>query len=99
MKVTIDFQNGVHFIGTSGTGHQVSMDGPAEHGGQNLGARPMETLLIGMGGCASFDVVHILRKRRIEVANCIAEISAERADTEPRVFTKIHLHFKVAGSG
>ena len=99
MKVQIDFQNGVHFVGTSASGHQIPMDGPEDHGGQNLGARPMETLLIGMGGCASFDVVHILRKRRIEVSSCVAEIDAERADSEPRVFTKIHLHFKVGGQG
>ncbi|MFT6724502.1 MAG: putative redox protein, partial [Arenicella sp.] len=68
-----------------------------EFGGDNLGARPMETMLIGMGGCASFDVVHILRKRRLTVETCVAEIEAERAETDPKVFTKIHLHFKVSG--
>jgi len=73
------------------------MDGPPDFGGENLGARPMETMLIGMGGCASFDVVHILRKRRLTVNNCIAELEAERAESEPKVFTKIHLHFKVSG--
>ncbi|MEO0367286.1 MAG: OsmC family protein [Pseudomonadota bacterium] len=99
MKVTIELEQNVHFRGTSGTGHDILMDGPAEHGGVNLGARPMETLLIGMGGCASFDVVYILRKRRLEVTNCVAEIEAERADTDPKVFTKIHLHFKVSGVG
>ena len=75
------------------------MDGPPDFGGENLGARPMETLLIGMGGCASFDVVHILRKRRLTVHACVAELEAERAETEPKVFTKIHLHFKVRGEG
>lgn len=97
MKVSVELQQNVHFKGTSGTGHDVLMDGPEEFGGENLGARPMETLLIGMGGCASFDVVHILRKRRLTVNSCIAEIEAERADDEPKVFTKIHLHFKVSG--
>ena len=97
MKVNIALQSGVSFIGTTAAGHQVLMDGPEEFGGQNLGARPMETLLIGMGGCASFDVVHILRKRRLNVVDCVAQIHAERADTEPKVFTKIHLHFIVTG--
>ena len=75
------------------------MDGPAEFGGQDIGARPMEMMLVGMGGCASFDVVHILRKRRLEVDSCTAELEAERAESEPKVFTKIHIHFKVSGSG
>ena len=99
MKAIIEYQQNVNFKATSGTGHVIQMDGPAEHGGENLGARPMETLLIGMGGCASFDVVYILRKRRLTVTDCVAELEAERADTDPKVFTKIHLHFKVAGEG
>lgn len=99
MKATIELQQQVNFKATSGTGHEIQMDGPAEFGGENKGARPMETLLIGMGGCASFDVVHILRKRRLLVTDCIAELEAERADTDPKVFTKIHLHFKVRGEG
>ncbi len=98
MKVTVELQKNVHFKGVSGTGHEISMDGPPDFGGENNGARPMETLLIGMGGCASFDVVHILRKRRLDVSDCVAEIEAERAETEPKVFTKIHLHFKVSGA-
>lgn len=97
MKVNVELQQNVHFKGTSETGHEILMDGPPEFGGENLGARPMETLLLGMGGCASFDVVHILRKRRLTVHSCVAEIDAERADEEPKVFTKIHLHFKVSG--
>ena len=97
MKVSVALQQNVNFKGTSGSGHDIMMDGPEEFGGENLGARPMETMLIGMGGCASFDVVHILRKRRLTVSSCVAEIEAERADTEPKVFTKIHLHFKVSG--
>jgi len=97
MKVSVELQQNVNFKGTSGSGHEMMMDGPEEFGGENLGARPMETMLIGMGGCASFDVVHILRKRRLTVDSCIADIEAERAETEPKVFTKIHLHFKISG--
>jgi len=97
MKATVELQKNVNFKAKSGTGHMIEMDGPPDFGGENLGARPMEVMLIGMGGCASFDVVHILRKRRLKVNGCIAEIEAERADVEPKVFTKIHLHFKVSG--
>lgn len=99
MKVRVELQQNVNFKGTSATGHDIMMDGPEDHGGENLGARPMETMLIGMGGCASFDVVHILRKKRKNIATCIAEIEAQRATDEPRVFVKIHLHFKVRGEG
>ena len=97
MKAIIELQDNVNFKATSGSGHEIQMDGPPDFGGQNMGARPMETLLIGMGGCASFDVVHILRKRRLTVTNCVAELEAERAETDPKVFVKIHLHFKVSG--
>ncbi len=99
MKVTVELQQNVNFKGSNANGHEIMMDGPPEFGGEDKGARPMETMLIGMGGCASFDVVHILRKRRLTVKDCVAEIEAERADTEPKVFTKIHLHFKVSGEG
>jgi len=99
MKATIQLQQNVCFKGTAGSGNSVMMDGPPDHGGENKGPRPMEMLLLGMGGCASFDVVHILRKRRLEINDCICEIEAERADSEPKVFTKIHLHFKVSGEG
>lgn len=74
------------------------MDGPPDHGGQNLAARPMEMILVGMGGCSAFDVVHTLKKARQLIENCEVELHAERADTMPAVFTKIHLHFIVAGS-
>ena len=97
MQVTVELNQNVNFSATSGTGHTIQLDGPPEFGGENLGPRPMETLLMGMGGCASFDVVHILRKRRLNVDSCVAEITAERADTEPKVFIAIHLHFKVSG--
>lgn len=99
MKAIIELQEKVHFKATTGSGATLQMDGPAEHGGQGLGARPMETLLSGMGGCAAFDVVHILRKRRLTVTDCVAELEAKRAETEPKVFTKIHLHFKLSGEG
>ncbi|MFC3152403.1 OsmC family protein [Litoribrevibacter euphylliae] len=98
MKARIKWVENVSFLGESGTGHTVLMDGPEDHGGRNIGMRPMETLLIGMGGCASFDVVSILKKSRQQVTDCVAEIEAERADEVPAVFTKIHLHFKVSGN-
>jgi len=84
-------------VGESGSGHALVMDGPEEHGGRNLGVRPMEMLLLGMGGCSEFDVVHILRKSRQQVSFCEVELTAERADKEPKVFTRIHAHFRVGG--
>lgn len=86
------------FVAQSGSGHSVVLDGPPEAGGQNLGVRPMEMVLMGLGGCTAFDVVDILRKKRETISDCIVEISAERADTVPKVFTKIHLHYIVRGS-
>ena len=97
MKARVRWLAPMGFVGESGSGHSVVMDGPPESGGSNLGPRPMEMLLLGMGGCASFDVVHILKKARQQVTDCEALIEAERADTEPKVFTKIHLHFIVTG--
>lgn len=99
MKARIKWVENVTFIGESGSGHAVVIDGPPEAGGRNLGVRPMEMLLLGMGACTAFDVVHILRKQRQEVSDCVAELSAERADDEPKVFTKIHVHFVVKGRG
>lgn len=97
MKAKVKLLENVCFEGTSGSGHTVIMDGPPDHGGQEKGVRPMEMLLLGVGGCASFDVVHILRKSRQQVTACEAEVTAERAGTEPKVFTKIHLHFRISG--
>lgn len=97
MKATIKWTDGVSFEGTSGTGHTVVMDGPEDKGGRNLGARPMEMLLLGLGGCSSFDVLSILQKSRQNVTACVADIDAQRADEIPAVFTKIHMHFKVSG--
>lgn len=99
MKARIKWVENALFLGESGSGHAVVMDGPPESGGKNLGVRPMEMLLIGMGGCASFDVVHILRKGRHDVLHCEALLEADRADTDPKVFTRIHLHFVVTGKG
>lgn len=98
MKVNVKWIDGVSFVGESETGHAVVLDGAPENGGRNIGMRPMEMLLIGMGACTSFDVVTILKKSRQPIANCVAEISAERADTIPKVFTKIHVHFVVTGN-
>jgi len=86
-------------MGESETGHAVILDGAPEAGGRNLGMRPMEMLLIGMGACTSFDVVTILRKARQPIVDCVAEIEAERADSVPKVFTRIHVHFVVGGKG
>lgn len=98
MKAVVEWQGDVCFEAESGTGHKILMDGPPDHGGQNRGARPMETVLMGLGGCSSFDVVHILGKARQDVTACRCELSAERAEDEiPSVFTKIHLHFVISG--
>jgi putative redox protein len=99
MKARIKWAQDAMFIGESASGHAVVMDGPEEHGGRNLGVRPMEMLLLGMGGCTAFDVVHILKKSRQPVTDCVAEIEAQRADTDPKVFTRIHVHFIVTGTG
>ena len=99
MHATIRWVDGVCFAGESGSGHTVIMDGPPDQGGENRGLRPMETLLLGLGGCSSFDVLTILQKSRQQVTGCEAEIQAERADEVPAVFTRIHLHFKVTGVG
>ena len=98
MHVSIKWIDGVSFIGESETGHAVVMDGAPENGGRNIGMRPMEMLLIGMGGCTSFDVVAILKKARQPIVHCVAEIDAARADEIPKVFTKIHVHFVVTGN-
>jgi len=99
MKVRIKWVEGVAFVGESETGHAVVLDGAPENGGRNIGMRPMEMLLIGMGACTSFDVVTILKKARQPIVDCVAEINADRADEIPKVFTKIHVHFVVTGSG
>lgn len=97
MQATVKWVDGVMFLGETGSGHAVVMDGPTDHGGRNMGMRPMEMILLGVGGCSSFDVVHILQKGRHDIVKCVAEISAERVDSVPSVFSKIHLHFIVSG--
>ena len=99
MKARIQWAGEALFIGESGSGHAVVMDGPPESGGRNLGVRPMEMLLLGLGGCSNYDVVSILKKSRQAVESCEAFLEAERADEDPKVFTRIHLHFVVKGRG
>lgn len=97
MKGRVRWAGERQFIAESGSGHTVVIDGPPEHGGRNIGIRPMEMLLLGLGGCSNFDVINILEKSRQAVESCEVFLDAERADTEPKVFTKIHLHFVVKG--
>ncbi|MDP2828993.1 MAG: OsmC family protein [Sulfuricellaceae bacterium] len=97
MKARIKWAGEASFIGESESGHAVMMDGPPDMGGKNAGPRPMEMLLLGTGGCTSFDVVHILKKSRQQVTDCTAEIDAERATTDPKIFTRIHIHFVITG--
>ncbi len=97
MKARVKWVEQVSFLGETESGHAVLMDGAPAAGGRNLGPRPMEMLLIGAGGCTSFDVVTILKKSRQAVSDCYVELEAERAETDPKVFTKIHMHFVVKG--
>lgn len=91
--------NGMVFTGRTGSGHMVAMDGAPEGGGNNLAPRPMEMVLVGTGGCTAYDVVLILKKSRQEVTGCEVRLKAERADSDPKVFTKIHFYFTVRGRG
>lgn len=97
MKARVKWVEGMAFVGETESGHAVVMDGPADIGGRNLGPRPMEMLLLGAGACSSVDVVSILKKGRQDVTDCWVELDADRATTEPKVFTKIHMHFVVVG--
>jgi putative redox protein len=99
VKARIKWIENVAFVGETGSGHAVVMDGAPEAGGRNLGPRPMEMVLIGAGACSAFDVVEILRKGRENMADCVVEIEAERADTHPKVFTRLHFRFVVTGTG
>jgi putative redox protein len=99
MKARIKWVENVTMVAESESGHAIVMDGPPEHGGRNLGVRPMEMLLMGMGGCTEFDVLHILRRGRHDVRFCELVLEAERADEDPKVFTRIHAHFRVGGRG
>lgn len=97
MKAKITLREGVSFLGETDSGHAVLMDGAPEAGGKNLGPRPMEMILLGLGGCTAFDVVLILRKSRQMITDCQVAIEAQRATTDPKVFTHIHLHFIITG--
>lgn len=99
MKARVKWLDHMSFVGESESGHTVVMDGAPDSGGRNLAARPMEMVLIGMGGCTAFDVVMILQRARQPITDCIIELTAERADEAPKVFTKIHAHYIVKGKG
>lgn len=98
MKARVKWVEEVMFVGESGSGHAVIMDGAAEAGGRNLGFRPMEMLLLGLGGCSAFDVVMILKRGREQVTDCIVEIDAERATEDPKVFTRIAMRYIISGT-
>jgi putative redox protein len=97
MKTRISWAGEASFRAETGSGHTLTLDGPPDHGGRNQGPRPMEMMLVGLGGCTCFDVMSMLGKARQEVTDCTAEIEAERADAIPAVFTRIHIHFTVTG--
>lgn len=99
MKARVKWVEDVTFLGEADSGHAVVMDGAPDGGGRNAGIRPLELLLIGTGGCTAFDVIVILRKQRQPVQDCVVELEAERAPEDPKVFTRIHLHFTVSGAG
>lgn len=97
MQTSVHWLENVAFEAKSESGHQIVMDGSSAYGGENRGPRPMELILMGLGGCASFDMVTILKKSRQNVTDVVCQLQAERAETIPAVFTKIHLHFIVTG--
>jgi len=97
MKARIKWVEHASFVAESGSGHALLLDGAPEHGGRNLGMRPMEAVLIGLGGCTAFDVVAILKKSRQAVTDCVVELSADRADEAPKVFTRIHMTYRIRG--
>ena len=97
MEARIKWAENAAFIGETGSGHAIVIDGPQDIGGRNLGPRPMELMLLSVGACSAVDVVHILKKGRQPVTDCYVELKGERASTDPKVFTAIHLHFVVTG--
>jgi putative redox protein len=98
METQLKWAGNAAFIGKASSGHTVVMDGPAEGGGRNLGPRPMEMLILGMGACSTYDVVSILQKSRQEITDCEIKVTSQRADSDPKVFTDIHIHFIVSGT-
>lgn len=99
MKARVKLVEGITFVAESGSGHAIVMDASPDVGGRDLGSRPMELVLMGAGGCSAIDVVHILRKSRQDLVDCVVELEAERAPDEPKVFTRIHMHYVVTGRG
>ena len=99
MKARVKLVEGITFVAESGSGHAIVMDASPDVGGRDLGARPMELVLMGAGGCSAIDVVHILRKARQDMVDCVVELDAERAAEDPKVFTRIHMHYVVTGRG
>ena len=99
MKARIKLSEGVTFIAESGSGHAIVVDGSPDVGGRDLGPRPMELVLMGTGACSAIDVVLILRKARQAIEDCVVELDAERAESEPKVFTRIRMHYVVTGKG
>jgi len=97
METQLKWAGNAAFVGKASSGHTVVMDGPAEGGGRNLGPRPMEMLILGMGACSTYDVVSILKKSRQEITDCEIKITSQRADSDPKIFTDIQLHFIVSG--
>ena len=97
MNISVNWIDGMLMVGKSHSGHSITMDGPPEIGGNNLGVRPMEMLLLGVAGCTMIDVVTTLKKMRQDLTNCETKLSAERADEHPKVFTDIHIKFIVKG--
>ena len=97
MNISVNWVDGMLMVGKSHSGHSITMDGPPEIGGENLGVRPMEMLLLGVAGCTMIDVVTTLKKMRQDLTNCETKLSAERADEHPKVFTDIHIQFIVKG--
>ena len=97
MHTKIQWLNNIHFSATADSGHEVLIDGPPDAGGENRGSRPMELMLMGVGGCTSFDVVNILKKSRQKVTHCVTHVTAERADGIPQVFETINIHFELEG--
>lgn len=98
MQARVKWAENAAFIGETGSGHAIVIDGPQEIGGRNLGPRPMELMLLSVGACSAVDVVHILKKARQPVIDCYVEVKGERAETDPKIFTAIHLHFVVTGT-
>ena len=97
MNLSVNWVDGMLMVGKSHSGHSITMDGPIEIGGENLGIRPMEMLLLGVAGCTMIDVVTTLKKMRQDMTHCEIKISAERANEHPKVFTDIHIHFIIKG--